>query len=217
MLATPIFALGSDPVTAAALLLPVLCFIDVISFKEWWRYANWQDLKLLLPSAAVGIALGALLFDLLNVAVLLILLGSFALSFSAWQFTGGARVRNPKPWVGRLCGVAAGVSSTIAHAGGPPLSLYLLSKKLPSKVYLGTATVFFTVTNALKLIPYTLLDLLPSGSLLTSLALMPLAWFGIKLGIYLHHSISQEAFYRVAYSLLAIVGVVLIVRGVSSL
>lgn len=213
MLATPVFALGSDPITAAAVMLPVLCFMDLLGLRAWWRYADWQDIKLLVPSAVVGIIAGAFLFRSVETSVLLILLGVLALSFSGWQVTGGAKARHPKPWVGCLCGLVAGFSSTMAHAGAPPLSVYLLSRKLSSKVYVGTATVFFTATNGLKLIPYSFLDLLPKGNLIMSLALMPIAWLGIQLGIYLHHHISQQVFFRVAYIALAIVGVVLIYRG----
>lgn len=213
MLATPVFALGSDPVTAAAVMLPVLCFMDLLGLRAWWRYADWQDLKLLLPAAVVGIIVGSLLFRSVETSVLLILLGCLALGFAVWQVTGGAKARNPKPWVARLCGVVAGFSSTIAHAGSPPLSVYLLSRKLPSKTYVGTATVFFTATNAIKLIPYSYLDLLPKGNLISSLVLIPIAWLGIQLGIYLHHRISQVVFYRVAYAALAIVGTALIYRG----
>lgn len=217
MLATPVFALGADPVTAAALMLPVLCFIDWISMRAWWREVDWGDIKLLLPASLLGIFLGATFFNTFDTAGLLILLGSIAVGFAGWQVTGGARVRNPSHMVARLCGLAAGFSSTIAHAGGPPVSVYLLSRRLTPQVYVGTSTVFFTATNAVKLIPYTYLQLLPTGSLLISLSLLPVAWVGIRLGIFLHHRISQVVFYRVVYSALAAVGLILIVRGVLSL
>ncbi|MGB0865002.1 MAG: TSUP family transporter, partial [Granulosicoccaceae bacterium] len=130
MLATPLFALGSDPVTAAAVMLPVLCFMDMLGLRAWWRQANWADIKLLLPAAMLGIVIGGLLFRSLNPAVLLCLLGGLALSFSLWQVSGGARVSNPGPWIARLCGGVGGLSSTIAHAGGPPVAVYLLSREL---------------------------------------------------------------------------------------
>lgn len=213
MLATPVFALGSDPVTAAAVMLPVLCFMDILGLRAWWRYADWGEIKLLVPAAVVGVVLGSLLFKSVDKAVLLLLLGGLALGFAIWQVTGGVRARTPSAWVGRLCGAVSGFSSTVAHAGSPPVAVYLLSRKHSTKAYVGTATVFFTAINAVKLIPYTYLDLLPTGNLLTSLILVPLAWLGIKLGIHLHHRISQALFFRVAYIAMAVVGFLLIYRG----
>ena len=61
-----------------------------------------------------------------------------------------------------------------------------------------------------------MLDQLSSGNLLTSLVLLPLAPFGIWLGIKLHDKINELWFYRFCYAFLLIAGLKLIFDGMTS-
>jgi len=81
----------------------------------------------------------------------------------------------------------------------------------------GTTVIFFAVINAVKLVPYVWLGLFDTRNLLTSLALAPLAPFGIWLGVWLMRRISQNAFYRVAYTMLTLVGMKLLWDGARAL
>ena len=45
----------------------------------------------------------------------------------------------------------------VAHSGGPPLAMYLLPLGLRKEVYAGTTSLFFTVGNATKAVPWLLL------------------------------------------------------------
>ena len=74
----------------------------------------------------------------------------------------------------------------------------------------GTSVVFFTIVNATKLIPYAWLGQLHSQHLLASLLLMPFAPLGVKLGVYLHHRVSTDVFYRLSYVILGLVGLKLV-------
>jgi len=51
-------------------------------------------------------------------------------------------------------GSVGGFTSTLAHAGGPPVSVYLLPQKLPPVLFVGTTVIVFTMFNYVKLIPY---------------------------------------------------------------
>jgi uncharacterized membrane protein YfcA len=113
--------------------------------------------------------------------------------------------------------VVSGLTSTIAHAGGPPLSIYLLPQRLDKAVLVGTTVVFFAAINAAKLVPYAWLDLFDSRNLSTSIALAPLAPVGIWIGIALMRRVSEDLFYRICYALLLVVGVRLLWEGVAAL
>src|SRR5689334_1728667 len=58
----PLMALAIPPPQAAAILLPVLCLMDVVGFRVYYRKWDTPNLKMMLPGALVGIALGALTF-----------------------------------------------------------------------------------------------------------------------------------------------------------
>ena len=114
VLATPLMALKLPPVTAAAILLPVLMAQDVVSV---WSYRKTWDgwiIAWMLPGAAVGIAVAAGLAALVPEERLLVLLGVITLVFGLyrlWIERGGRIVAasNSPGWVGTLFGVATGL------------------------------------------------------------------------------------------------------------
>jgi len=66
----------------------------------------------------------------------------------------------------------------------------------------GTSVVFFTAINLIKLIPYSYLGLLRVGNLTTILVLSPLAYVGVRVGVYLNGRFSDKWFNRFIYTLL---------------
>jgi len=56
--ATPLLALYLPPLEAAALLLPLVLCQDAISLQVYWRRRSTRNLKVLLPGAIFGVALG---------------------------------------------------------------------------------------------------------------------------------------------------------------
>ncbi|MFW2365044.1 MAG: sulfite exporter TauE/SafE family protein, partial [Desulforhopalus sp.] len=118
-------------------------------------------------------------------------------------------------WSGYLWGTVAGFTSTQIHAGGAPVSIYLLPQKLDKVVLVGTMAIFFTVMNYLKLIPYTLMGVLNLENLMTSLILMPLAPIGVKLGNLILTRLDQKIIYRILYVVLFLSGVKLFYEGFS--
>jgi len=109
-----------------------------------------------------------------------------------------------------LMGTIAGFTSTLAHAGGPPIAIYLLPQKLSPSLYVGTAVIFFAIVNAVKLLPYWSLGMLKVGNIATIAMLAPLTYVGVKLGLYLNNRFSQKWFDRVVYGVLFLSGLQLL-------
>ena len=146
-----------------------------------------------------------------------IILGVVALTFSlqGLLFPGDENGVAPKRWIGRLCGMAAGYTSFVAHAGGAPVKIFLLPQRMDKTLFVGTNAVFFLVVNYVKLIPYAALGQFDFTNLTTSLVLLPLVPVGVWMGLTLHKKVSQSLFYRVSYILLLVAGSKLIWDGVS--
>lgn len=215
--ATPLMALTISVTDAASILLPLLIIADIFSLRHYWRDYDRRSLWLMMPGALVGIAAGAFLFGYFddNERILKVILGVISLAFVAYQggrtLILGALVKSRPPgWVGVTMGGAAGFTSTLAHAGGPPATIYLLPQMLPRHIFVGTNVVFFALLNVIKLIPYGALGLLRVGNLTTILLLSPLAYVGVRLGIYLNKRFNDLWFNRVVYGLLFITGVELV-------
>lgn len=223
MVGVPLMTLVIDPITAAAIMLPVLCVMDLLGL---WAYrGKWvgRHLILLIPAAMLGILFGTLTFHMMDVDVLRLLIGLLALGFVAEHYARPIYRKGLEdgPPPGRISGVVwgacSGFTSFVAHAGGPPLSVYLLPQKMDKTLFVGTTVIFFTAVNYVKLVPYAWLGQFPTETLMTSLLLLPMAPVGIWLGVFLHKRISQGVFYAVCYLFLAITGVKLVHDGIRGL
>ncbi|MCG6925704.1 MAG: sulfite exporter TauE/SafE family protein [Acidobacteria bacterium] len=220
MVAVPALSFVVPLPLAAAVLLPILCVMDLFAVAAYRGKYSGVNLRRLIPSAIVGIGLGALAFGALDERWLRVIVGLIAITFSVQWLVGLARhrgrapePRSPGVGGGIVWGVATGFTSTLAHAGGPPASVYLLPQRLHPTIYVGTTVILFTFVNYVKLIPYSLLGQLRTESLVTSLVLLPLAPVGILLGKWLHERVDEVLFYRIAYGLLLITGLKLVSEG----
>lgn len=220
MLATPILTLAlRSSQDAVGILLPVHLFGNLLAL---WHYRSTFDranVRRMLPAAIAGIALAALLMGWLRGSqatldhFLRLLIGYSCLIFVATQLLAGrlARRGEGRGWRPGLAassatGLVSGFTSTLAHAGGPPVSMFLLPQRLDTRIFIGTTVWFFTITDAIKLIPYGALGLLRWDSLRFSLTLMPLVPVGILLGIWLSRRINQRALQWIVLAMLLLIG-----------
>ncbi len=98
-----------------------------------------------------------------------------ALALSSSPATAHGHTAKPSRVAGSFWGLVAGFTSFVAHVGGPPFQVYALPLRMDPKVFTGTATIFFAITNAIKLVPYFLLGQFDTTSLAASAVLMPAA------------------------------------------
>jgi len=217
--AVPLMSIFIAPPKAAAIMLPILCAMDLFGVHAYRGKWSRRHLFALLPGAVLGIAAGGLAFGLLPVNAIRLLLGLIAVLFALNRWFRlseriAARLAAERGPPGRaaavLWGGAAGFTSTLAHAGGPPFAIYILSQKLDKTTIVATSSVFFLVVNYVKLVPYAMLGQLNLGNLSASLLFAPLAPLGIWLGVWMHRRVSDAAFYQVSYTLLFLTGLKLI-------
>jgi uncharacterized membrane protein YfcA len=219
VLAVPLLALFVSPFQAAAIMLPILCAMDIINVWVYRKTWDRRNIRILLPASLVGVIAGALTFRYLSDAHIRIIVGAIALVFSMLFFfrrDGGER-RGPDVLRGSFWGLIAGFVSFGVHAGAPPTNVYLLPQRLDKTVFVGTLVVLFAAINYFKLIPYALLGQLSAGNLLTGVVLAPLIPVGSWIGVKLHHRIPERPFYLVCYGLLTLMGAKLLYDGVAGL
>ncbi len=200
-LAVPLMALAVTVPQAAAILMPVLLLMDLLGMAAFRRHLDRALLKFLLPFGLAGIAVGTLLFRVLDAKVVAGIVGVVTLLFLAQRLLFPPRADAPPPpkWLGALLTAASGFTSFIAHAGGPPINAYVLPLKLPPLLFTGTMAFFFFFINLSKWLPYAWLGLLDWRNLATSLALLPFAPIGVWVGVRIAHRINPVLFYRLVY------------------
>lgn len=210
-LAVPFMSMWISPRDAVAVVLPILIVMDMVGIRVWRGKAQWGDLRHLIPAALLGIGAGTLLFGVLSDRMVKLVLGLIAIAFAADRLLrrgnpaprAGGGVPRPFAW---LCGATAGFTSTLAHAGGPPVMAYLLSRRLPKEAFVATSVFFFTAINLAKLPFYLGIGLFSRDTLLMSAMLLPLVPLGVWLGLHLLRRIPERPFFLFATWALALSG-----------
>ena len=219
LMAVPLMSIAIAPQHAAAIMLPILCALDLLGL---WAYRGKYDLRLLrqlVPGAIVGIVVGALVFKTVDVRWVKGLLGAECLIFALHRIVGTRRLEQTpagKPDRARagFWSAISGFTSTLAHAGGPPILQYLLPLKLEKTLLVATTVYYFTIVNYLKLVPYAWLGLLERANLGTSLMLVPAIPIGYWIGWRFTRSIPEKPFYMFINLSLVATGIKLLWDGV---
>ena len=219
-LGTPLIVLGlADPVKGAAILLPILIAQDVVGVTAFRKTVDWHVIRVMLPGAIAGIALGYLLAAKVEETIVMAVLGAVTMAFGAyrlWVERGGriAASSTSPGWVGSLFGVAAGFTSQIAHAGGPPFQMWVMPRRLPRDTFVGTGAIFFAIINWIKVPAYVALGQFTGENLLATAVLLPVAVLASLAGVKLVRRFSAEKFYTVVYVLMLVAGAKLLWDGV---
>lgn len=214
----PLMALAMSPVQAAAILLPILVLMDIVSMWTWRGVYDRGILRTMLPGAMIGIGIGWLTAAMVTVGMVRFIVGAVALVFVArWilqQFRHGAsHVAAPNRVAAGGWGVVCGFTSFVAHVGGPPFQVYALPLRLDPKVLSGTAAIFFAITNAVKLVPYFALGQFDTTNLTASAVLMPIAPLATLAGAWLVRRMRPEVFYPFTYVTVGLIAAKLIYDG----
>jgi len=212
VLAVPILALWMPVSQSIFLMLPILLMMDIKTIQYYHSHVQWSVLKKLLPAAIVGIAAGGVLLNQLNDEVLRLLLGILCVVFALWHNL--APVLGNIPGGSYLWGSLAGFTSTVIHAGGPPLNIYMIAINLPKLAWLATTGVLMGFINLTKVIPYVASGDWQLTTLYYSIMLFPIAWFGTWAGKQIQGHISQTQFLFFCRCLLLGSGLVLIIKVV---
>lgn len=222
VIAVPLMSLATSPVQAAAILLPILCVMDLVALWKFRGKWVWPELRVLLPASLVGILVGTLLFEYMSASVVRLIVGIVAITFTVHFWINKQRSSNTKlpdypRSYGFLGASVAGFTSFVAHSGGPPISMYLLRRPLDRTDFAATSIVFFAVVNYVKLVPYAWLGQLDTDNLATAAALVILAPIGVLTGAWLHSRVSDRFFFAFVYFLLFVVGLKLVYDGIGDL
>ncbi|QEL22271.1 sulfite exporter TauE/SafE family protein [Bosea sp. F3-2] len=214
----PLLSTVMDPVAAGGLLAPLFIAMDLYALR-YWKPSTWSrpDLRLLVPGLVIGIGFGYMLFRVLDHRAIAIMMAAITLVFVGLWLVRGAEVTvRPRSAPKAIAaGLTSGVTTMVAHSGGPPLAMYLLPLGLSKEIYAGTTSLFFTVGNATKLVPWLLL-VQPAADTWALMAICLLAIpAGIWLGWRLHGALDQRQVYRACYGLLVVTALKLLWDGIS--
>lgn len=218
MLAVPILAFRIDPLTAAALLLPVYIVSDVVGVWLYRRHFDKRNLMILMPAGLFGVALGYLSAPFVSADGMSVAVGLIGIFYCVrhWFFTPSNVEPAPARIVpGLFWGSMSGLTSFISHAGAPPFQIYVLPQKLPKLVFAGTTQFVFSAVNLAKLPPYLALGQFPEMNLKGVVILAATAILGAVTGANLTRIIPEKPFFTAIRLALFVLSISLIWQAIT--
>lgn len=221
IVAVPLVANALRVEDALGVMLPLLIVADIVAVRQHGAHRSLRHLRPSLLGALIGIGVGSLVLvwfreqDSLTNALNVIVGGTclFFVALHVYRLAGGVVPRlpdSPRSAVG--AGLVCGVVSTLAHAAGPVMSIYLLELRLQKSVLVGTLVTFFLVVNAAKVPTYVALGLIQGPSLLTAACVLPLVPVGAACGLWMHRRVPEKPFVAIMYVGAALAGLRMLLR-----
>ena len=230
---------GRTSEAALGLLLPLLIAGDLIAVWQYFdlffpksRGDSPQDdsfqaravIRRLLPGTVAGVVLGGAILALIHTradlvgALIRIEIGCESILLVAihwWRIYRGVQQHlMPEPWRSHLTGGFAAVSSTLAHAAGPIIAMYLLPLRLDRQLYVGTCAVYFFILNTAKLPAYYASGQFAHAQLSFTFRLLPLVVAGAVLGRWLNKRLSDLLFTTIVYIVTFALGWYILADGI---
>ena len=197
-------------------IIPLLALLDCVGAAgRGWRQRRHIDraqLLRLVPTMALGQALGIALLGRLPGHWLAAALGLFILAYGLWGLW------QPRPpalllrW-GGVCGVIGGIFGGLFGSGGFLYAAYLSRQPLERDVFRATQAVLMALSTGLRVILCALAGLLDPSLLLLALLAVPPMLLGTWLGHHLDLRLSPERFLRLLNGTLAAAGLGLLARA----
>ncbi|WP_217167139.1 sulfite exporter TauE/SafE family protein [Streptomyces sp. AC512_CC834] len=201
-----VFAAVLPARASTGVLLPILIAGDILAVLTYRRHAHWPTLWRLFPAVGVGVVVGTLFLvwaddTVVRTSIGVILL--FMAGVTVWRRRRADDAEQPDRITSRTgrvkarsYGVLGGFTTMVANAGGPVMSMYLLSAGFRKLGFLGTSAFFFLIVNVSKL-PFSAgLGLIDDRSLLLDAALVVFVVPGAFLGRWAVNRINQRLFER---------------------
>ncbi len=214
--AVPLFIIATgDSKASLGIMLPLLCACDMFAIFHYRNTFDKTNLLRLVPGAIAGIFVCGLFLGLVHEQkadyYLKIMIGVISIAFVIYEMIkiwvlNKLDAYKPKSWHGWFFGFSVGLTSTLAHAGGPPATMFLFPQHMGRRIFVGTTVILFTIVNAVKLIPYTYHGMINFESMKQSFYLLPLVPIGTYLGVWMNKRINEKIFNAVIYTILFLIG-----------
>lgn len=217
-----IFAAVLPARASTGVLLPILIVGDVLAVLTYRRHAHWPTLWKLFPAVAAGVIVGTVFLMWADDQIVRTSIGAILLLMAGvtiWRRRKTEADEEPDSLAtrtgrvkARSYGVLGGFTTMVANAGGPVMSMYLLSAGFRKLGFLGTSAFFFLIVNVSK-VPFSVgLGLIDGNSLLLDAALAAFVVPGAFIGKWAVNRINQRLFEQLVIAATVVGGAQLLLR-----
>lgn len=206
----------------AATMLPLLVLCDINAIYHHRLNVVWRQVLAVYLPAIIGIVIGSFMWWRIGQAGVEVyavglkrFVGAIAIVFGLYIIARESSLKwasehRAGPVWAIVAGVMGGITTTLAHAAGPIVSLYFFSQGMGKRLFVGTMAWTFMLLNLTKLPFYGAIGMLRSDVLLFDLYLVPLIPVGSYMGKWLLTHVSESVFNRVIMVLTLLAGIQLL-------
>ncbi|HET7897202.1 MAG TPA: sulfite exporter TauE/SafE family protein, partial [Flavisolibacter sp.] len=154
MLNVTLMALVFGGKASTGIVLPLLCFADIMAVTYYHRHAQWTHFWKLLPWMAVGILIGVFVGKDLDEAVFRKIMAIIIVLTVVIVLVMEVRKSLFVPhnlFFASGMGLISGFTTMLGNLAGAFSNLYFLALRMPKNNFIGTAAWLFLVINLFKL------------------------------------------------------------------
>ena len=174
------------------------------------------ELRRLIPFMLVGMVLGVTLLVRAPERALLLLLGVFVLTYSAWSLLWRPAVRPISGIWAVPLGLSGGIFTALFGTGGPIYTIYL-TRRLPDKIIMrATISALIFLSAIARLVLFAGAGLYEQAHLAQlAILLLPCAMLGLFIGNHLHHRLPPHRVVQAVWGILIFGGSSLVWRSLA--
>ena len=218
LIATPTVALLLDIRTAVTVLILPNLFMDSAQvIRNGVPYDIFRRFKGLIIPTIIGVFLGTLVLVKTPLWILNLCLGVMVLVFVVSSLLRIEFTVSPRgeKFLSPIFGFLSGFLNGMTNAAGPTLAIYFYSLKLDKLTFVKSIATIFVVTKLTQLVAISTWNLFNWHTIRLSLLVLLFTLVGFYAGLKAQDRVNQKTFNRGLLLLLALVGVILVVRAVT--
>ena len=217
LILTPVFSAFYSPAIAVPTLGVADFLIGLPLSIQAWRRCRWREVLPLALAALVTLPLGTWVLAhtsplFLRIAMSLFVLAAVGVLALGWRYSG-----TPGLPTTLAVGGAAGVMSGAIGMGGPPVVVFWLAGQANAAQARANTIAFFSVVSIGTQLMYWLNQLLTPTVFVLAALLIPIYGAGLYAGARAFRMVSERAFRRIAFTLVAAVAIATLVAAVAPL
>ncbi len=198
---------------STGIVLPLICFADILAVTYYHRHAEWPHFWRLLPWMIVGILVGVFvgkdLDELIFRRIMAVTIVLTVFIMLALELRKNIKLPKSRLFAAGM-GLGAGFTTMLGNLAGAFSNLYFLAMRIPKNNFIGTSAWVFLVINYFKL-PFQIIywKNITLSTLKTDMLLIPALLVGFWAGIKIVSKI-KDASYRKVVMVLTLAGAVVI-------
>ena len=217
LIAVPLLVLKLPLATAAPLAVLVSVTVAAVVVIQDHRHIHFNSAAGLIAASLLGIPLGLWLLTAANPSLIKGLLGTIIIAFSAWSLKAHKKNHLTSDHLPLMftCGFLAGILGGAYGMNGPPLVVYGALRQWSAQHFRATLQAYFLPASALGLLGYALTGLWTAQVTHYYLLSLPPVAAAIFIGRWINHRLRGDAFLRIIYAGLILIGLLLITQSLS--